>query len=332
MIVYTPTDNFTDAEIHDLTDLVKGGITGDANVPLKALANRDLYLKNRLGRYEDMLVLNDTYTFDITTDLRKLLFFSISANKTLHLPLVSTVAEGTTITIVTDILGVKCLTVQGYGTVEQVVDARTGSTNTYHMHNGERVTLVAKSGAWYVSFSDGNFGRVGMEFYSRNTTINNAAILQGQLVNRADMPRLWEFAQSVGVIYDADWLASINNQGNFSMGNGTTTFRLPDERSMFTRALDLGRGIDTSGIGTNAGRYEADAVLLHDHVMHGKGLITGGGISGFLGRLFGGRYSGGGGDSFGNTNGGPDTTLRTGDSGGAENLVKNLAKYPLILY
>ena len=52
MVVYNPSDAFTiPANIYDLSDLVQGGDTGAANVPLKTLADRTLYLKNRLMRY-----------------------------------------------------------------------------------------------------------------------------------------------------------------------------------------------------------------------------------------------------------------------------------------
>lgn len=53
-------------------------------------------------------------------------------------------------------------------------------------------------------------------------------ILQGQLVNRADWPDLWQFAQNSGnIVDDALWS---NRKGSFTTGNGSTTFRLPDLR------------------------------------------------------------------------------------------------------
>lgn len=50
----------------------------------------------------------------------------------------------------------------------------------------------------------------------------------GQLVNRADWPELWAHAQQHGAIDDVDWVSTPSNRGNYSNGNGTTTFRLPD--------------------------------------------------------------------------------------------------------
>lgn len=50
----------------------------------------------------------------------------------------------------------------------------------------------------------------------------------GQLVNRADYPELWAWAQMTTPITDAAWLADTTQRGKYSTGNGTTTFRLPD--------------------------------------------------------------------------------------------------------
>lgn len=50
----------------------------------------------------------------------------------------------------------------------------------------------------------------------------------GQLVNRADWPELWAWAQKTTPITDAAWLADVTKRGSYSTGNGTTTFRLPD--------------------------------------------------------------------------------------------------------
>lgn len=50
----------------------------------------------------------------------------------------------------------------------------------------------------------------------------------GQLVNRADWPELWAWAQKTTLISDAAWLADVTKRGSYSTGNGSTTFRLPD--------------------------------------------------------------------------------------------------------
>lgn len=67
----------------------------------------------------------------------------------------------------------------------------------------------------------------------------------GQLVNRSDYPRLWQFAQDSGLLVtDSAW--SNGKYGCFSSGNGSTTFRIPDGRGEFERGADDGRGVDSA--------------------------------------------------------------------------------------
>lgn len=70
----------------------------------------------------------------------------------------------------------------------------------------------------------------------------------GQLVSRATYSALWTFAQTSGNIAasDAAWQV-----GQFSPGNGSSDFRLPQYGGYFLRSLDQGNGIDTGrAIGT----------------------------------------------------------------------------------
>lgn len=60
-------------------------------------------------------------------------------------------------------------------------------------------------------------------FYPPNTLPRD-----GQLVNRADWPELWAWAQKTTPITDAAWLADVTKRGSYSTGDGSTTFRLPD--------------------------------------------------------------------------------------------------------
>lgn len=57
-------------------------------------------------------------------------------------------------------------------------------------------------------------------------------VSDGQLLNRADWPELWAYAQIIGPISDADWLADVRNRGKYSSGDGTTTFRVPDRNGV----------------------------------------------------------------------------------------------------
>ncbi|HEP6428421.1 phage tail protein [Burkholderia cenocepacia] len=76
-------------------------------------------------------------------------------------------------------------------------------------------------------------------------TLARAGFLKanGTLVNRADYPALWAYAQASGtLVSDDEW--SKARWGCFSTGDGSTTFRLPELRGEFIRCWDDGRSID----------------------------------------------------------------------------------------
>lgn len=66
----------------------------------------------------------------------------------------------------------------------------------------------------------------------------------GQLLNRDEYPDLWAYAQMLSPIADADWLADPQKRGRYSLGNGTTTFRVPDRNGIQLNSLPAlyGRG------------------------------------------------------------------------------------------
>ena len=67
----------------------------------------------------------------------------------------------------------------------------------------------------------------------------------GQLVSRAAYPALFS---AIGTTY--------------SVGDGSTTFGVPELRGEFIRGLDQGRGVDA---GRAIGSAQADEIKLHDH-------------------------------------------------------------------
>ncbi|WP_186077154.1 phage tail protein [Burkholderia gladioli] len=69
----------------------------------------------------------------------------------------------------------------------------------------------------------------------------------GSLVNRADYPELWAYAQASGaLVSDADW--ANGRWGCFSTGDSALTFRLPELRGETIRAWDDARGIDANRV------------------------------------------------------------------------------------
>lgn len=75
----------------------------------------------------------------------------------------------------------------------------------------------------------------------------------GQLLNRADYPDLWAFAQLHSPITDAAWLADWAKRGRYSSGNGTTTFRVPDRNGVQPGSIRALFARGDGGDGSNAG-------------------------------------------------------------------------------
>lgn len=83
----------------------------------------------------------------------------------------------------------------------------------------------------------------------------------GALVSRTTYAALWAYAQGSGNLAASDgaWVA-----GQFSPGDGSTTFRIPDGRGEFVRGWDDGRGVDS---GRAIGTAQADVLKSHAHAI-----------------------------------------------------------------
>lgn len=92
--------------------------------------------------------------------------------------------------------------------------------------------------------------------------------LGGQLLNRADYPRLWQHVQNLAVVnpnllvLDGLW-SVVPGLYAFSTGNGSTTFRMPNyggSHAKFLQTDPYG-----NGYGENIGEWFADSVKSHTH-------------------------------------------------------------------
>lgn len=264
--------NAFDANVYqyDETDLVLGGPDGTANKPLKNLANRTRYLFDHLGiieNFEDEVVLAANALIDKNLSRHFIVAFANGSNITLTIDDPATFKKGAIIPIVAFCTPGNVVKISSASSILNSID---GATNEMFIHHNEQLVLIALTDNLKVCVGTrGNFFNVGEEFKARKV-IGNALPLQGQLVSRAAYPRLWKFVQSLTLGQEKIDEFAWNNsgfvyKGLFTEGNGTTTFRLPDERGMFERMLDLGRGVDSDRVHNFPGGYETDQIKSHNH-------------------------------------------------------------------
>lgn len=97
--------------------------------------------------------------------------------------------------------------------------------------------------------------------------------MDGQLVEREKWPELWAYAQIHGASEDADWMAIRTARGQYSKGNGTTTFRLPDWNGK-RRNGDMIDGVPFSGVDSIHALFaRGDGVEPGDNAGTGPGVI-----------------------------------------------------------
>lgn len=324
----TETSNF-DSGIYKIetTDLVIGGDgVGDiANKQAKALANRTKYLYDNMYRLRG--VVNLTATTTLTLLHRNFLIeLAASGHTSFTLPDVTSTTAGDRFVFSSLMPYGKCASIL-FNSSQNVKWADGDTRTVLYMYGGERLELVSAGTYWTVGYSNGNFDTVGESRGVRKRK-GNTLVLDGTVVNRTDYPRLWEFIQSFttgqDVVTDANWLAGTGGninayRGCFSLGNGATTFRLPDERGLFDRYLDLTRGLDTGRIHEHAGGLEMDEVLSHNHINTQFDMLLM-------------KDGAGTGISFDNTPGEPNIQQsgQIAAYGGSETRPKNIGKIPVI--
>lgn len=86
--------------------------------------------------------------------------------------------------------------------------------------------------------------------------------LDGQLVSRTAYPDLWAWAQATTPIADTAWVATASERGKYSLGDGSTTFRLPDWNGVQRNGVNGFTGPDSiPGVFFRGGTGAEDMVM-----------------------------------------------------------------------
>ena len=131
-------------------------------------------------------------------------------------------------------------------------------TGPYHLYNWGGAAWV-DMGTWNdmslyataASLADTKTGLVigEIKMYPFTSAPTKHLLLQGDLVSRTTYAALWALATAAAVT-EAAWAT---DKGKFSVGDGSTTFRLPDFRDQFIRGAGASRGVGTSQLDASQG-------------------------------------------------------------------------------
>jgi hypothetical protein len=180
--------------------------------------------------------------------------------------------------------------------VNAIIKLATGETiwfnnlqvNDIVVGMNEYIKITKKGTDLYVESTNINYNNVGKVENGVRVT-NNTIIGEGQLLLRNIYVRLWRMVQSLsngnGLVSEATWSTSApDNQFNYTTGDLSTNFRVPNYRGVTVRYLDGGRGLDADRVTVSqqntVGSYQRDMLEMHKHRI---GYLDGvsGGVGGY---------------------------------------------------
>lgn len=156
-----------------------------------------------------------------------------------------------------------------------------GNTSQDHLYLGvsEFLWLMAGDDGWYVMKASEGLLNVGQPYLDVEKRLNTE-IATGQVVNRVDYPRLWEYLLSHPdmIVDESVWASNPITVGNgasvttfypykskFSKGDGATTFRFPDHSDLGQVGLYNNGGTDPDRVSNTVMTGQPDMIRSHHH-------------------------------------------------------------------
>lgn len=221
--------------------------------------------------FNGFALLSSDITLTAAAHLNKLLHIAGGSSAlAIVLPDLADVPDNTVMVLETSINNTK-KTSLSTPSAQNIYYNSTASEKIY-LGPSEFLWLFKWSDGWYVINASPSFLHVGEPFLSYKE-VANTILAQGQIILRADEPRLWAFVQTLGpsLVSDSTWIAPdfltglYSYRGCFSSGDGSTTFRLPDLRNQFFRGLNNIGGSDSERPNNNPGGRQKEDLLSHGH-------------------------------------------------------------------
>ena len=133
-----------------------------------------------------------------------------------------------------------------------------------HADDAEQSALDALAAVNSAAFNNMPIG--SLVFVTGNNPANGTVAAQGQLLSRTAYPDLWAYAQASGNLSadDASW-----TKGQYSPGDGSTTFRVPNLQDQFIRGASGTRAV---------GNGEEDMFKSHTHDTYASDSAAWGGL------------------------------------------------------
>lgn len=222
-------------------------------------------------------VVSTNVTLDAAADVNKVIQVrGLSTALTVTIPDIADMAANSFLIIETAINNTKPTKIQTTG--GQYIYFNNGSKTAIYMHPGEVCWLYRDEDGLYIigEFAE-KYRQLAKPMAAYKVDMNQL-LCKGQEVNRADFPRLWEYAQTLGssLVSDTVWATPsvtvsgrtvlLPYRGCFSTGDGSTTFRIPDLMNMFLRGLKSDSGTDSERHLNKPGGYQDATVKVPDGV------------------------------------------------------------------